>query len=144
MRNRYTSKSRRVLELHMTPNPARFKPAVSVKPPDDFFAAHLCIYTHYSRYSSFAKPVSTGYSATAMQTKTFGDNMPDSAALSTRFRLYVQKHIRAAANWKAGQKLAFIPKGKDMLLLPVPEFEDLRGIAKGENQQGFRDRQDHF
>jgi AbrB family looped-hinge helix DNA binding protein len=79
-----------------------------------------------------------------MQTKTFGDKMPDSATLSTRFRLYIPKHIRAAANWKAGQKLAFIPKGKGMLLLPVPEFADLRGIAKGANPQDFRERQDRF
>jgi AbrB family looped-hinge helix DNA binding protein len=104
----------------------------------------LCIYTHYSQRSSFAKLVSTRYSPAALQTKTLGDKMPDSAALSTRFRLYIPKRIRAAANWKAGQKLAFIPKGKGVLLMPVPNLEELRGIAKGANPQDCLDRQDRF
>ena len=64
------------------------------------------------------------------------------ARLSAEFQITIPKAVRDAVNWQAGQELAFIPKGKGVLLLPVPTLEDLRGMAKGSNKEGYRDREE--
>jgi hypothetical protein len=38
----------------------------------------------------------------------------------------------------------FVPKGKGYVLVPVPEFGDLLGIARGANPVGYRDRNDCY
>ena len=45
-------------------------------------------------------------------------------------------------DWQAGQVFAFIPKGTGVLLVPVPEQEELAGIARGADATGYRDRED--
>ena len=50
--------------------------------------------------------------------------------------------IRAAQHWEAGLTFAFIPKGTGVLLVPVPKRDALRGLAKGANAEGYRDRKD--
>jgi hypothetical protein len=35
-----------------------------------------------------------------------------------------------------------VPKGDGLLLVPVPEPDDLAGLAKGAKPDGFRDRRD--
>ena len=37
-----------------------------------------------------------------------------------------------------------IPKGKGVLLMPVPALEQLAGIAKGAKTQDYRDRKDRY
>jgi hypothetical protein len=37
---------------------------------------------------------------------------------------------------------AFIPKGEGLLLVPVPERDDLAGLARGADPEGYRDRDD--
>ena len=64
------------------------------------------------------------------------------ARLSAKFQISLPKAIRAAQNWRAGQEFAFIPKGKGVLLVPVPRVEELGGLARGANPQGYRDRSD--
>ena len=56
--------------------------------------------------------------------------MSATATLSAKFQLNIPKAVRDAQNWKPGQELALIPKGKGVLLMPVPRLEDLRGMAK--------------
>ncbi|KPF84422.1 AbrB family transcriptional regulator [alpha proteobacterium AAP38] len=46
--------------------------------------------------------------------------------------------------WQAGQEFVFIPKGKGVLVMPVPELTQLAGIAKGANREGYRDRADRY
>ena len=70
--------------------------------------------------------------------------MPDTATLSTKFQISIPKTVRAALRWKAGQQFAFIPKGTAVLLVPVPEFAELAGIAKGAKAEDYRDRKDRF
>lgn len=60
--------------------------------------------------------------------------------LSHDFQLRIPASVRDAQNWKPGQKFAVLPKGKGILLMPVPEIEDLRGIAAGADTDGYRDR----
>ena len=38
----------------------------------------------------------------------------------------------------------FILKGKGVLLMPVPELEQLVGIAKGARTDDYRDREDRY
>lgn len=49
--------------------------------------------------------------------------MPAAAKLSAKFRIT-------------------IPKGRGVLLVPVPKPEDLAGLARGADPAGYRDRMD--
>ena len=70
--------------------------------------------------------------------------MSASATLSSKYQISIPKSVRDEQQWKAGQEFVFIPKGKGVLLMPVPEFEQLAGLAKGANRTHFRDRKDRF
>jgi len=66
------------------------------------------------------------------------------ATLSTKFQISIPKAVRDDLSWRAGQEFVFIPKGKGVLLMPVPALEQLAGIAKGAKTQDYRDRKDHY
>lgn len=68
--------------------------------------------------------------------------MADVATLSSKFQISVPKAVREHQQWEAGQRLVFIPKGKGVLLVPAPSLDDLRGIARGADPEGYRDRDD--
>ena len=68
--------------------------------------------------------------------------MSDTATLSTKFQISIPKRVREAQSWHAGQEFVFIPKGKGVLVMPVPKPEDLRGLAKGASPNDHRDRSD--
>ena len=68
--------------------------------------------------------------------------MTATATLSSKFQISIPKSVREEVQWKAGQEFVFIPKGKGVLVMPVPELADLAGIAKGARTQGYRDRKD--
>ena len=57
--------------------------------------------------------------------------MAATATLSSKYQISVPKVIRDDLHWKAGQEFVFIPKGKGVLLMPVPELEQLAGMARG-------------
>jgi len=66
------------------------------------------------------------------------------AKLSSKFQISIPRQVREELHWQSGQEFVFIPKGKGVLIMPVPELSELAGIAKGANSQGFRDREDRF
>ena len=66
----------------------------------------------------------------------------ETATLSAKFQISIPKAIRTARHWQAGQVFAFIPKGEGMLLVPVPQREELAGLASGAKPTGYRDRAD--
>ncbi|MDP2133836.1 MAG: AbrB/MazE/SpoVT family DNA-binding domain-containing protein [Sulfuritalea sp.] len=66
------------------------------------------------------------------------------ATLSSKYQISVPKAIRDYLHWEAGQEFVFIPKGKGVLLMPVPDLKQLAGIARGANTENYRDRQDRF
>ncbi|MEZ5792031.1 MAG: AbrB/MazE/SpoVT family DNA-binding domain-containing protein [Nitratireductor sp.] len=70
--------------------------------------------------------------------------MSETATLSSKFQISIPKRIREAQHWKAGQEFVFIPKGDGVLLMPVPDLEDLAGMATGANTSDYRDRNDRF
>ncbi len=66
----------------------------------------------------------------------------DMATLSSKFQISIPKAVRAAKQWKAGQRFAFVPKGDGLLLVPVPPREALAGLARGAKAKDYRDRSD--
>ena len=66
------------------------------------------------------------------------------ATLSSKFQISIPKTVRDEQHWEAGQEFVFIPKGNGVLVMPVPEFEQLAGIAKGAKTSGYRDRKDRY
>jgi AbrB family looped-hinge helix DNA binding protein len=68
----------------------------------------------------------------------------NAVTLSSKFQISIPKQVRDEQKWKAGQKLAFVPQGKHYVLVPVPTADELFGIAKGANPDGYRDREDRI
>ena len=65
--------------------------------------------------------------------------MADTATLSAKYQISIPKRVRDAQQWQAGQTFVFIPKGKGVLVMPVPALDSLRGIAKGADGSDYRD-----
>ena len=63
--------------------------------------------------------------------------------LSSKFQISIPKEVRETLNLKPGQRLAFLCVGKSVKLVPQPRIEDLLGIGKGANPDGYRDRGNH-
>lgn len=70
--------------------------------------------------------------------------MASTATLSRKFQISIPKTVREEQRWEAGQEFVFIPKGKGVLVMPVPELNQLAGIAKGARKEGYRDRKDRY
>ncbi|MGH8128723.1 MAG: AbrB/MazE/SpoVT family DNA-binding domain-containing protein [Gammaproteobacteria bacterium] len=70
--------------------------------------------------------------------------MAATATLSGKFQISIPKVVREEQQWEAGQKFVFIPKGKGVPVMPVPEPDQLAGIAKGARQDDYRDRKDRY
>ena len=56
--------------------------------------------------------------------------MSAATKLSSKFQISIPKEVREQQGWKAGQEFVFLPKGRGVVLVPVPKHEDLRGIAE--------------
>lgn len=70
--------------------------------------------------------------------------MAATATLSTKFQISIPKTVREEQQWSAGQEFVFIPKGKGVLVMPVPKLNQLAGVVKGVNSAGYRDRKDRY
>jgi AbrB family looped-hinge helix DNA binding protein len=70
--------------------------------------------------------------------------MAATARLSSRFQISIPKAVREAHGWRAGQVFAFVPRGKGVLLVPVPHRDVLSGIASAADRRDYRDRNDRF
>lgn len=70
--------------------------------------------------------------------------MVDTATLSAKFQISIPKRVREAQHWQAGQTFVFIPKGKGVMVMPVPSLDSLRGIAKDADTSDYRDRSDRY
>jgi AbrB family looped-hinge helix DNA binding protein len=70
--------------------------------------------------------------------------MNTTATLSSKFQISIPKAVREVQHWQAGQQFVFIPKGKGVLVMPVPELKQLAGIAKGARKDDYRDRKDRY
>lgn len=68
--------------------------------------------------------------------------MNATATLSSKYQISIPKAVREEQHWRAGQEFVFIPKGKGVLVMPVPGLKQLAGMAKGARTSGYRDRKD--
>ena len=66
------------------------------------------------------------------------------STLSSKFQVSIPKDLRERIGLRPGQKVAFIAKGRRVLMVPVPKREELAGMARGANIEGYRDRKDRF
>ncbi|AQT60370.1 AbrB/MazE/SpoVT family DNA-binding domain-containing protein [Cellvibrio sp. PSBB023] len=66
------------------------------------------------------------------------------ATLSSKYQISIPQQVREEQHWQSGQEFVFIPKGKGVLIMPVPELSELAGIAKGANIENYRDREDRY
>lgn len=48
--------------------------------------------------------------------------------------------VRRKAGVKAGQRMRAIPKGNTIVLVPAISIQDVRGIARGAEPSGYRER----
>ena len=70
--------------------------------------------------------------------------MTATTTLSSKFQISISKAVREEQHWQAGQEFVFIPKGKGVLVMPVPELNELDGIAEGTRTDDYRDRADRY
>ncbi len=70
--------------------------------------------------------------------------MVKTATLSSKFQISIPKAIRTTDRWEAGRTFVFIPKETGVLLMPVPEYEEMKGLAKGASSEDYRDRSDRM
>lgn len=70
--------------------------------------------------------------------------MAATATLSSKFQISIPKAVRDEQQWQAGQEFVFIPKGKGVLVMPVPTLDELSGIARGADKDDYRDRTDRY
>ncbi len=70
--------------------------------------------------------------------------MTATTTLSSKFQISISKAVREEQHWQAGQEFVSIPKGKGVLVMPVPELNELDGIAEGTRTDDYRDRADRY
>ncbi len=70
--------------------------------------------------------------------------MTATSTISSKYQVSIPKTVRERLAWRPGQKIAFIDKGKGVLMIRVPEREELVGIARGANLENYRDRNDRY
>ncbi|MEB4589463.1 AbrB/MazE/SpoVT family DNA-binding domain-containing protein [Candidatus Thiothrix sp. Deng01] len=66
------------------------------------------------------------------------------ATLSSKYQLAIPKAIREQMNLQAGQQFTVLAKGNTIELVPIRSLQSMRGLLKGANPAGYRDRQDRF
>ena len=68
--------------------------------------------------------------------------MTATATLSRKFQISIPKALREKQRWEAGQEFVFVPKGSGVLVMPVPQCNELHGIARAADTTAYRDRDD--
>ena len=66
------------------------------------------------------------------------------ATVSSKFQISIPKEVRDHLALRPGEKIAVIAKPEGYLLVRVPKREELAGIARGANTEGYRDRNDRY
>lgn len=67
-----------------------------------------------------------------------------SVTLSSKFQLSIPKAIREEMHLQAGQKFAVIPKGDTIVLAPIRQLDEVRGLLEGADPSNYRDRSDRL
>ncbi|MGB7976232.1 MAG: AbrB/MazE/SpoVT family DNA-binding domain-containing protein [Roseiarcus sp.] len=70
--------------------------------------------------------------------------MSATSKLSSKYQLSIPKAVRERLGSRPGQRIAFIDHGYGVAVVPVPDREDLAGMARGANIDNYRDRDDRY
>ncbi len=70
--------------------------------------------------------------------------MTAASTISLEYQVSIPKSFCDKLHWRPGQKLAFIPKGNGLLMIPVPSREELVGLTRGADTSDYRDRNDRY
>lgn len=66
----------------------------------------------------------------------------DEVRVSSKYQVVIPKRVRERTGRKPGQKLMVLVKHGVISLVPVPELDELRGIARGATTEGLREKVD--
>lgn len=64
--------------------------------------------------------------------------------ISSKYQVVIPKEIRERTGLRPGQKLSVIATGRGIYLVPVPTLAELRGIARGADACGLREKVDRL
>jgi AbrB family looped-hinge helix DNA binding protein len=70
--------------------------------------------------------------------------MSATATVSSKYQIAIPREVRDRMGLRPGQKVAFIATIDGVMMVPVPERDEMAGIARGANPEGYRDRNDRF
>lgn len=62
--------------------------------------------------------------------------------LSGKYQVVIPKTVREALRLKAGQQFTVLTKGDLITLVPQRSLQGVRGVLKGHETGGYRDRRD--
>jgi AbrB family looped-hinge helix DNA binding protein len=68
----------------------------------------------------------------------------DETTVSSKYQVVIPKRVRESVGLKPGQKLMVMVKQGIISLVPVLELDQLHGIARGANTDGYREKVDRF
>jgi AbrB family looped-hinge helix DNA binding protein len=66
------------------------------------------------------------------------------STISPEYQVSIPKSLCDQLRWRPGQKVAFIPKGNGLLMIPAPSREELIGLTRGADTSDYRDRNDRY
>lgn len=64
--------------------------------------------------------------------------------ISSKYQVVIPKPVREHLKLKPKQKMTVIEKDGMLILVPQATLDELRGIAKGMDIRGYRDKKDRF
>jgi AbrB family looped-hinge helix DNA binding protein len=64
--------------------------------------------------------------------------------VSSKYQVVIPKEIRERTGIKPGQKLSVIATASGVQLVRVPTLAELRGIARGADPSGLREKEDRL
>lgn len=64
--------------------------------------------------------------------------------ISSKFQIVIPKDIRDKLGLKPHQRFHVIEKGRTIILVPEVPLSSLRGIAKGIDRSGIREKRDRM
>ena len=66
------------------------------------------------------------------------------AVISPKFQIVIPKEIRERLDLKPGQQVALIERQGLITIVPQRPISELRGVLKGADTTGYRDKTDRF
>jgi AbrB family looped-hinge helix DNA binding protein len=68
----------------------------------------------------------------------------ETATLSTKYQLVIPRSVRERLGLAPGTKLTVLDKGGVVYLVPVRPIRSRRGLARGTNPRGLREKKDRL